>query len=195
MSPAAACCFKSRSRGRPVDRGCVLPPFEAVPRPAPAMAPFRGTTLRWPGEIVSPLRASISRAVSSASRAAGPQPVLLSTSRATASAASRLCGVRPGRGRARSAATPPEAAELRQRLTCSARTPRRWPIAALLSPASDHSTARARSASARRRAAQPLQLGACRVVHHQRAPPTHRPSCSPALQQNLRLCAFISRAA
>ena len=133
-----------------VDRAGVLPAFEAMARPAPAIAPFRSTTLRWPGEIVSPLRTSISRA-SRVSVQSGPSAAgLLSTSRATASAASRLCGVRPGRGRERSAATPPRATAARQRRTCSARTPRRWPITALLSPASDHSTARARSASARK---------------------------------------------
>ena len=58
-----------------VDRAGVLPAFEAMARPAPAIAPFRSTTLRWPGEIVSPLRTSISRASRvAASRAALPQP-------------------------------------------------------------------------------------------------------------------------
>ena len=133
-----------------VDRAGVLPAFEAMARPAPAIAPFRSTTLRWPGEIVSPLRTSISRA-SGVQRPSGPSAAgLLSTSRATASAASRLCGVRPGRGRERSAATPPVPPPLASAAPAPPVRPGAGPITALLSPASDHSTARARSASARK---------------------------------------------
>jgi hypothetical protein len=101
----------------------ILPSLERVPRPAPAVAPLRRTRLRWPGEIVSSVRAAPSAAsrarVQTGRSAAGP----LRTSRATASAASRLRGVRPGRGRDRNAATPPERTAARQRRTCSARPP------------------------------------------------------------------------
>src|SRR4051794_38097941 len=95
------------AQARALDRVPVLAPFERVPRPAPAVAPFRSTALRWPGEIVSPVRASISRAsrarVQTGRSAMGPP----STSRATASAASRLRGVRPRRRRDRNPPTPP----------------------------------------------------------------------------------------
>ena len=123
-----------------VDRAGVLPAFEAMARPAPAIAPFRSTTLRWPGEIVSPLRTSISRA-SRVSVQSGPSAAgLLSTSRATAQCRLTLVRCPPGRGRKRSAATPPRATAARQRRTCSARTPRRWPIdrAALASKRPQH---------------------------------------------------------
>src|SRR3954466_14035647 len=109
-----------------VDGVRVLPPLEGVPRPAPAVAPFRRTTLRWPGEIVSPVRAATS-AASRARAPAGPSAAPpFSSSPATASAASRWRGVRPGRGR--SASPPPRRNAARQRRTCSARTPSRAAI-------------------------------------------------------------------
>src|SRR5918994_4444936 len=87
-----------------VDGVRVLPALGRAPRPAPAIAPLRGTALRWPEETVSPVRASMVRAsISSASRAKvqGGRSVAEppGTSRATASAPPRLRGVRPRPGR------------------------------------------------------------------------------------------------
>src|SRR4051794_25284610 len=130
----------------------------------------------WPGEIVSPARAVISAAsrasVHTGRSAAGPA----STSRATASATTRLRGVRPGRGRDRDAAAPPERTAERHRRTCSACTSSRAAIAALVSPASGHSTTRARP-----------RRPPTRTVHPCRPPPA-----IPA--PDLVACAFISRA-
>src|SRR3954453_8603979 len=148
----------------------VLPPLEGVPRPAPAVAPFRRTTLRGPGEIVSPVHAATSaasRARVQTGRSAAPP---FSSSPATASAASRLRGVRPGRGRERSASTPPRRNAARQRRTCSSRTPRRPAIAGLVSPSSDQSTARARSAS-RRAAERPSRSTSAPPPRSRRGPP------------------------
>src|SRR3954470_3063599 len=167
------------AEARALDRVPVLAPFERVPRPAPAVAPFRSTTLRWPGEIVPPVRASISRAsrarVQTGRSVMGPP----STSRATASAASRLRGVRPGRGRDRNAATPPERTATRQRRTCSARTPSRAAIAALVSRRSDHSTARARSASPRTADRLSRSSSARPASPPRPAPPPRRPPPPP----------------
>src|SRR4051812_2094135 len=75
------------ARADVIDRVRVLPTLQHMPRPAPAVPPFLSTARRWPGEIVSPVRAATSAAsrarVHNGRSAAGP----FSTSRATASAA------------------------------------------------------------------------------------------------------------
>jgi hypothetical protein len=180
-----------------IDRCGILPTSEAVARPAPTVAPFRSTTLRWPEEIVSPVRASISRASRAKVQGARSATGSFSTSRAAASAASRLRGVRPDRGRARNAATPARATAERQRRTCSARTPRRDPTAALVSPASDHSTARARSASPRapeRLSRSSSTRPASSTTSTHRRPIAH-PIRRSIVRPHLYSCAFISRAA
>src|SRR5689334_16993864 len=180
---------------RALDRVAVLAALDRVPGTAPAVAPLRSTTPRWPGEIVSPVRAVTSAAsrarVQTGRSAAEPR----STSRATASATSRFRGVRPGRGRDRNAAAPPERTAARQRRTCSARTPSRAAIAALVSPSTDQSTARARSASTRT-LDRPSRSSAARPSAS--TANAHRPPmpASPALPaSNLGACAFISRPA
>ena len=167
-----------------VDRARVLPTLEAVPRPAPAVAPFRSTTLRWPGEIVSPLRA----ATSAASRARvharpvgdrGRQHVPGHGERRLA-LARRPPRPRPGaQCRDPAPSGPPSASASPARR----RTPRRAAITALISPSSDHSTARARSAS--RRAAERLSRSSSARAASSTTNPHRRPwtvllACCPA---------------
>ena len=195
MSPAPACCFRRRSR-RPTRSMAIgiLSALEGVPRPAPAIAPFaapRSDGLKRSSRRRAPRsRGRAGQAASAARRRRGRA----STSRATASAASRLRGARPGRGRDRKAASPSRATAPRQRRTCSARTPRRGPDrrAGLAGERPEHG-ARPVRLGARPRAAQPLQRGPSRLVHHQSASPPIAPSRLFTAQRQIGFVRVLNR--
>jgi hypothetical protein len=127
----------------------ILPALQRVAGAAPGEAPLcRNSTLKRPVETVTPIR----RVISPASRGKVHTAVPPGSARivvAQASAAAPRVPGRPERGRARSPSAPRRRYQTRHVRTVSARTPSRRPIAVAVSPSSDQSTARARSASRR----------------------------------------------
>ena len=156
-----------------VDRVRVLPALEGVPRPAPAVAPFLSTTLRWPGEIVAPVRAATSAASRASVHTGRSATGAASRSRATESVASRLRGAGPVAGaapRSRRIA-PPSASAAPARPAC--------PRPVRLAP--------------HRRAARPFQLSAPVRVDRQRAPSTRAVPLPPLPAPDPGAYAFILR--
>jgi hypothetical protein len=131
-----------------LDRRGILSALQRVPGTAPGEAPFlRSRTLSRDTEIATPVRRAISALRRGKVHTVRPGSARIAS--AQANAAVPRTGGRPERGRDRSAATRPVANQLRQRRTLSARVRKVAPIAALVWPSSDSSSARARSASPR----------------------------------------------
>ena len=186
-----------------VDRIGLLPALRGVPhrrcdgepseRATPALASVRRTTLRWPEEIVWPLRASISRA-SRVSVQSGPSAAgLLSTSRATVSAAARLRGVRPARGRERKAAIPCHRPSPAPHLLRPHAETRPDHSTAVASERPQHGPARRSARKLERLSRSSLARPASLTTNMHRRP--IKPSRSSVAPGHLGSCAFISGAA
>jgi hypothetical protein len=139
---------QTEAKAGALDRLPVLASPERVPGPAPGEAPFsRSNRLRREVEIATPVRRAIAAFRRGSVQNTSPGSARIPSAQLKA-AIPRPPG-RPGRDRARSAATPPPAIRPRQARTVSARTRSARPMAALDHPSSESSTARARSASPR----------------------------------------------
>jgi hypothetical protein len=133
---------------RALDGLRILASLERVPRPAPGEAPFlRNMMLSRETEMTIPHRRSIS--AFSRGRVHSVSPGSDKIAVAQTSAAAPFAPGRPGRGRARSASTPPEANTCRNRRTPSGRIPIVRPITSPVCPSRLHRIERARSASRR----------------------------------------------
>ena len=137
---------QTKAQPRAVDGNGVLPPFQRVPGPPPAEAPFfRITTLSRDLEIRRPVRASISSCNRGNVQFGRSATSSASTAETTDSAARAFTGSGPGALRARRPATPSRPNVQRQCRTLSGSTENASAIRTLDQPCSDSKIARARS--------------------------------------------------